>query len=111
MQPDYNPSAITESSADVDDEAKEKMQRLFKAEGVRGCARVICFSPLHHLTMAEMQASDILPIIKEWINQVQDLSKLDYVNYVQLFVRPLSKTFPKYLHSFLYPHKHLIFLL
>jgi UDPglucose--hexose-1-phosphate uridylyltransferase len=89
VQPDYIPAAITESipsSVVLDEQEKEKMQRLFKAQGVRGCARVICFSPLHHLTMAEMQASDILPIIKEWINQVQDLSKLDYVNYVQLFV-------------------------
>ena len=61
------------------------MQKLFQVEGVRGCARVICFSPKHHLTMAEMSKEEIVPIIKEWIFQINDLKSLDYVNYVQVF--------------------------
>lgn len=61
------------------------MKRLFKAEGVRGCARVICFSPKHHLTMAEMESQEILAIVKQWISITRELRELDYVNYVQLF--------------------------
>jgi UDPglucose--hexose-1-phosphate uridylyltransferase len=61
------------------------MMRLFNVQGVRGCARVICFSPKHHLTMAEMSNKEICEIVKEWINQMEDLVNFDYVNYVQLF--------------------------
>jgi UDPglucose--hexose-1-phosphate uridylyltransferase len=86
IQPEYDPEAMVKSVSHVEKDVLEKMQILFKAQGVRGCARVICFSPFHHLTMAEMQVLDIVNIIKEWINQIHDLSKLDYVNYVQLFV-------------------------
>ena len=83
-QPEYLQSEALETDS-LDAELKSKMMRLFNAEGVRGCARVICFSPKHHLSMAEMNKVDILSIIKEWINQMIDLDKLGYVNYVQLF--------------------------
>jgi UDPglucose--hexose-1-phosphate uridylyltransferase len=83
-QPEYVQSEALDS-ASIDLDLKSKMMRLFNAQSVRGCARVICFSPKHHLSMAEMRKEDILSIIKEWINQMNDLVKFDYVNYVQLF--------------------------
>jgi UDPglucose--hexose-1-phosphate uridylyltransferase len=79
-QPNYDADSLTDR-----EDLKELMQKLFKAEGVRGCARVICFSPKHHLTMAEMKKEEIVPIIKEWILQINDLKSFDYVNYVQVF--------------------------
>ncbi|KAJ3344846.1 galactose-1-phosphate uridyl transferase [Kappamyces sp. JEL0680] len=75
--PDYNQDQALAAPAHL----KDRMERLFNAQGVKGCARVICFSPKHHLTMAEMSRDEILPIIKEWIRQVNDLKALAYVNY------------------------------
>jgi UDPglucose--hexose-1-phosphate uridylyltransferase len=83
-QPEYVASEAFKTDT-LQGEVKDKVSKLFKAQGVRGCARVICFSPLHHLTMAEMKPEEILNIIHEWCNQLNDLKSLDYVNYVQLF--------------------------
>jgi UDPglucose--hexose-1-phosphate uridylyltransferase len=80
-QPDYDGQGLISSHPKM----QEKMNRLFKAEGVKGIARVICFSPKHNLTMAEMTQQEILHIVKEWIFQTIDIRKLDFVNYVQLF--------------------------
>lgn len=42
--------------------------RLLRAEGVTGKCYVICFSPSHHLTLADMTPAEILPIIETWTN-------------------------------------------
>jgi UDPglucose--hexose-1-phosphate uridylyltransferase len=42
--------------------------RLLRAEGVTGKCYVICFSPSHNLTLADMTPSQILPIINTWTN-------------------------------------------
>jgi UDPglucose--hexose-1-phosphate uridylyltransferase len=42
--------------------------RLLRAEGVTGKCYVICFSPSHNLTLADMTPSQILPIIDTWTN-------------------------------------------
>ncbi|KAI0017236.1 galactose-1-phosphate uridylyltransferase [Xylariomycetidae sp. FL0641] len=39
---------------------------LLRAEGVKGKCFVLTFSPKHHLTLADMPPSDILPIIETW---------------------------------------------
>jgi UDPglucose--hexose-1-phosphate uridylyltransferase len=36
---------------------------LFRAEGVRGACRVVCFSPRHDLTLAEMSPADVTAVI------------------------------------------------
>ncbi len=42
--------------------------RLFRAEAVTGKCYVICFSPTHHLTLADMAPMDIVPIVETWTN-------------------------------------------
>lgn len=56
---------------------------LLVAKSSRGYCRVICFSPNHSLTIAEMGVDQILKIIDEWIFQYSDLTK-KYI-YAQLF--------------------------
>lgn len=82
-QPAYNQKSL--STGDEDKDTKDKMARLFNAQGVTGFARVICFSPLHNLTMAEMDVTAIKHIILAWIDQTKALSNLKSVNYVQIF--------------------------
>jgi UDPglucose--hexose-1-phosphate uridylyltransferase len=39
---------------------------LFRSEGVRGVCRVVCFSPRHDLTLAEMPPAEIATVIDTW---------------------------------------------
>lgn len=56
---------------------------MFKSEPVLGACRVVCFSPRHDLTMAEMQAEDILLVIEAWQMQLAELSNT--YHWVQIF--------------------------
>jgi UDPglucose--hexose-1-phosphate uridylyltransferase len=58
---------------------------LLQAQSERGLARVVCFSPRHDLTLAEMAAADIRPVVDEWVRQYHDLAKIANVGYVQVF--------------------------
>lgn len=51
----------------------------------RGFARVLCYSPRHDLTMAEMSPSAIAQIAQVWQQQTLDLGNHPLVNYVLCF--------------------------
>lgn len=57
----------------------------FKAQPERGINRVVCFSPNHSLTLAEMEVHEIQNVIKTWQKEYIDLGSLSFINYVQLF--------------------------
>ena len=46
---------------------------LLRAQGTRGECRVICFSPRHDLTLAEMEVPDIARVVDTWADQITDL--------------------------------------
>jgi UDPglucose--hexose-1-phosphate uridylyltransferase len=56
---------------------------IFKMESVQGTCRVICFSPKHNLTLAEMSLEDISHVVAAWKAQTRDLGK-EYA-WVQIF--------------------------
>lgn len=56
---------------------------LFRAENVRGTARVLCFSPRHDLTLPEMPLDVIRNVVEMWAEQTTDLGK-EYP-WVQVF--------------------------
>ncbi len=56
---------------------------LFRAEPVRGECRVICFSPRHDLTLAQMSVPEIRRVVDVWAEQIEDLGKK--YQWVQLF--------------------------
>ncbi len=58
---------------------------LLKAESVKGICRVICFSPNHALTLAEMDQLSIRKVVDTWIEQFEELSSYKDINYVQIF--------------------------
>ncbi len=55
------------------------------AETVPGICRVICFSPHHNLTVANMEPADLRKVVDEWVRQFVDLGSHDFINYVQIF--------------------------
>ncbi len=56
---------------------------LFRVDPVRGECRVICFSPRHDLTLAQMEVADIRQVVDVWADQVSDLGRK--YRWVQLF--------------------------
>lgn len=56
---------------------------LLRAESIRGECRVICFSPRHDLTLAEMSAPDIRQVVNVWAEQITDLGRT--CRWVQIF--------------------------
>lgn len=62
---------------------QNQSDELFRMEPARGECRVICFSPRHDLTLAQMAVPDIRRVVDVWSEQVLDLGKT--YPWVQLF--------------------------
>lgn len=58
---------------------------LVRAEGESGICRVICFSPRHDLTLAQMDEAAIRPVIDLWVEQYEELGAMDFVSHVLIF--------------------------
>lgn len=58
---------------------------LLLAQPERGLCRVICFSPRHDLSLAEMTAAEIRPVVDLWVEQYAEIGALPDINYVLLF--------------------------
>jgi UDPglucose--hexose-1-phosphate uridylyltransferase len=58
---------------------------LLAAMPVQGICRVVCFSPRHDLSLAEMPAADIRRVVDTWARQTQELGALPFTSYVQIF--------------------------
>ncbi len=56
---------------------------LFKIENVTGECRVICFSPRHDLTLAQMDVESICKVVNLWDEQISELGKK--YKWVQVF--------------------------
>ena len=56
---------------------------LLRAEAVSGTCRVICFSPRHDLTLAEMPVEDIRRVVRLWAKQTAELGSS--YRWVQVF--------------------------
>ncbi len=64
---------------------RQGQDTLLVAEGEPGVCRVVCFSPKHNLTLAAMPVPDIVKVVNVWADQCQELGRLPFVNYVQIF--------------------------
>jgi UDPglucose--hexose-1-phosphate uridylyltransferase len=58
---------------------------LLLAETEPGICRVVCFSPKHNLTMANMAVDDLRLVVDTWVDQFTDLGERPIINYVQIF--------------------------
>ncbi len=65
----------------------ESMNRddLLIASGEPGICRVICFSPRHDLTVANMSQSETRAVVEVWAEQYQELGARPNINWVQIF--------------------------
>lgn len=74
-------SALLPDSPD----AGAAQHELLRAEGVRGICRVICFSPRHDLTVAEMELEDLERVVHTWVEEFEALMRQPFLRYVQIF--------------------------
>jgi UDPglucose--hexose-1-phosphate uridylyltransferase len=58
---------------------------LLVAEPATGRCRVLCFSPRHDLTLAEMDASAIRRVVDAWAGEVEAIGSDPAIRYVQVF--------------------------
>ena len=58
---------------------------LFKAESEQGICKVVCFSPDHSKSLADMAIEDINKIVTAWQKQYTKLGGNQRINYVQIF--------------------------
>ena len=58
---------------------------LLVAGGESGICRVLCFSPRHDLTLAQMEPHDIVSVVRLWIDETRALSQRPGIRSVQVF--------------------------
>ena len=87
--PAYTSTFVFENdfAALIPDTPKETMNRedLLVASGEPGMCRVICFSPRHDLTLANMSATETRAVVDVWAEQYAELGARESVNWVQIF--------------------------
>lgn len=64
---------------------QQRTGELMVARAERGLCRVICFSPRHDLSLAEMSAEQILPVVDVWAAQYEEIGARPEIGYVQIF--------------------------
>ena len=58
---------------------------LLKAQSETGICKVICFSPDHSKSLADMSATEIQKVVFAWQREFKELAANPSINYVQIF--------------------------
>ena len=58
---------------------------LLKAQSETGICKVICFSPDHSKSLADMAIEDIKKVVHTWQKEYASLGENEAINYVQIF--------------------------
>lgn len=58
---------------------------LLQAQSEKGICKVICFSPDHSKSLADMDVPGITEVVKTWQREYTELGSNDMINYVQIF--------------------------
>lgn len=89
QNPEYTESFVfvNDFSALLPEVAPEtyNIENLLMAHSESGECRVICYSPKHNLTLAEMTQAEVRKVVTLWIDQFKELSARPDINYVQIF--------------------------
>lgn len=87
LNPDYASTFVFENDfrAMLDDSSvpEARPHPLLQSAPVRGTNRVICFSPRHDLSLAQLPVSDLVPVIETWVRESRQLGAR--YRWVQVF--------------------------
>jgi UDPglucose--hexose-1-phosphate uridylyltransferase len=73
------------SLIDTTPEFKIESSDLLYAKSEKGICKVVCFSPRHNLTIAEMDLESIEGVVRMWSEEYRNLGSQPFINYVQIF--------------------------
>ncbi|HEX9118739.1 MAG TPA: UDP-glucose--hexose-1-phosphate uridylyltransferase [Anaerolineae bacterium] len=84
---DNDYAALVPLPAGLQEAARAQLDlgELIQTELVQGICRVVCFSPRHDLTLAEMAPAEIRRVIDVWAEQTEDLGSKPFIGHVQIF--------------------------
>ena len=66
-------------------EGLEKPPGIYRNRRADGIARVVCYSPRHNLTLAELEPREVENLLAEWQRQYADLAARPEVDHVLVF--------------------------
>lgn len=69
----------------AEDGVPETTSELLRAESEPGTCRVLCFSPRHDLTLAEMSHAERRAVVDLWVEETRALGARPGINAVQIF--------------------------
>lgn len=58
---------------------------IYQTRPATGIARVVCYSPLHNLTLAEMEPKDAVEVMATWQREFRDLGDRPEIDHVLMF--------------------------
>lgn len=69
----------------TDVKVDEADEGIIVAQSESGICRVVCFSPRHDLTIAQMDVADLRKVVDVWAEQYCSIGSSPDINYVQIF--------------------------
>lgn len=63
----------------------ESHSGIYRSRPAQGIARVVCYSPKHNLTLAELTIDEIQQLLNVWREQYEELGRLTDINHVLIF--------------------------
>ena len=66
-------------------EVPETTDGVYRARPANGISRVVCYSPNHSLTLAELEVCEIANLLQVWREQYVDLGGRDEIDHVLIF--------------------------
>lgn len=58
---------------------------IYRNRPARGIARVVCYSPLHSLTLAELETDEVAELLRVWQEQYHELGSREEIKHVLIF--------------------------
>ena len=58
---------------------------IYRTRPARGIARVVCYSPRHSLTLAELETPEVEELLRVWQEQYRELGAREDINHVLIF--------------------------
>jgi UDPglucose--hexose-1-phosphate uridylyltransferase len=88
--PQYSSTFVFENDfaalqSDAGDLTLEGGNKLLIAQAETGVCRIVCFSPRHDLTMAQMPAEEIRGVVEVWAEQYRELGAPSNISHVEIF--------------------------
>ncbi|HUD18895.1 MAG TPA: UDP-glucose--hexose-1-phosphate uridylyltransferase [Patescibacteria group bacterium] len=82
---------------------------LMVAQQERGTSRVVCYTPHHNRTMAQMNEQEIVDVIKTWEHEYETIGDSPNISYVQIFENKGGLMGPSspHPHSQIWANEHL----